>query len=237
MLRRSGNTDFPAKKKMRLARFIPAPAKEMIKNGLRFNAIRRALKPLKATGTMTDEEIATLHQAWGNDGFAADRDFLAQLLTLLKGGPVLECGTGATTLIENYVGVHKGFRTYCLEQDREWSEAAKWGLDAVHVFDSPLRNYGEYYWYDVRADLPSHFALIVCDGPYIDKSLGEPHYSAWRYGLLPWLRDTGRSFDTVLFDDVNDQRGVALLERWTHEFGVRVERLKSLYGECAIVRP
>src|SRR5262249_11240056 len=99
MLRRSGNTDFPAKKKMRLARFIPAPAKEMIKNGLRFNAIRRALKPLKATGTMTDEEIATLHQAWGNDGFAADRDFLAQLLTLLKGGPVLECGTGATTLI------------------------------------------------------------------------------------------------------------------------------------------
>jgi hypothetical protein len=72
---------------------------------------------------------------------------------------------------------------------------------------------------------------------YIDKTLGEPAHSAWRFGVLPWLSQTGRTFDALLLDDVNDARGPALLERWQKEFGVTVERLVSPEGECAIVRP
>jgi hypothetical protein len=222
---------------MRLAKLLPSTVKDLIKGGLRHSAVRRALKPLMARGSMTIAEIAAFHRAWGNDGFAADRDFLAQLLRLLTRGPVLECGTGGTTLLENYVGLRNGFRTYALEQDPAYSEVVRWTLEAVEVIESPLRDFGGYHWYDVRCALPDHFAVIVCDGPYIDASLGDPSYSAWRYGLLPWLKESGKTFDTLLLDDVNDPRGPTLLARWQRQFGVQVERIKSTYGECAIILP
>jgi hypothetical protein len=107
----------------------------------------------------------------------------------------------------------------------------------VEIIDAPLRNFGKYYWYDVRVKLPMHFALIVCDGPYIDVALGEPVYSAWRYGVMPWLKSTGRTYDFLLLDDVDDKRAPATLELWKREFGVKVESIKSEQGECAIIRP
>jgi len=188
---------------------------------------------------MTESEVSAFHKAWGNEGFAADRTYLTQLLRLLKSGsgPVLECGTGGTTLLANEMGVRQGFTTYCLEQEYSWAEALQWRPQAVEVLDTPLRNFGEYHWYDVRAQLPSHFALVVCDGPRIDRALGEPHHPAWRYGVLPWLERTGRTYDALLLDDVDDSRAPAVLERWRREFGVKIECIRSGDGECAIIRP
>jgi hypothetical protein len=223
---------------MRITRIVPSPVRELLKNGLRLYRIRRALRPMQRNGTMTPAEIARFHKAWGNEGFSADKTFLAKLLELLEAGPLLECGTGATTLLENLAGLQKDFKTYCLEQDPEWARPVKeWSPEAVEIIDAPLRNFGKYYWYDVRAKLPMHFALIVCDGPYIDVALGEPVYSAWRYGVMPWLKSTGRTYDYLLLDDVDDKRAPATLELWKREFGVKVESIKSEQGECAIIRP
>jgi hypothetical protein len=221
---------------MRLARLVPVPVKGLIKDALRDSAIRRALKPMKVRGAMTPEEVVAFHKAWDNTGFSADPAFLGKLLELLTAGPVLECGTGGTTLLENLVGLRLGFKTYCLEQDRQWAQRViEWGIEAVKIIDAPLKNLGGYHWYDVRSPLPMHFALVVCDGPYIDVSLGEPSYSAWRYGVLRWFKETGRTFDALLFDDVNDKRGPALLERWQREFSIKVQRFPSEYREYAIV--
>jgi hypothetical protein len=221
---------------MRFSRFVPVPIKELIKDGLRHRAIRAALKPLKAHGTMTPQEIAAFRQVWQNDNFAADHRYLTELLARLNWGPVLECGTGATTMLANELGLKGGFTTYCLEQDLNWARRVKeFNPRAVNIIDAPLRNYGSYHWYDVRVSLPAHFPLIVCDGPYIARSLGEPSYSSWRYGLLPWLKQNGKTFGTALLDDVNDPRGPPILERWIREFGVRVQRIESGDGEMAVV--
>jgi hypothetical protein len=188
---------------------------------------------------MNEDEIAAFHAAWGNSGFAADKAFLAQLLNLLTEGPVLECGTGGTTLLANEIGIQRGFRTYCLEQDPDWAapvHSALRGSSAVSVIHAPLRAFRNYHWYDAPVTLPGHFALIICDGPYIDESLGEEAYSAWRYGILAWLTETRRTFDTMLLDDVNDARAPPMLERWQHEFGVNIERKMSCDGELGIVR-
>ena len=221
----------------RIARILPAAVKQSFKARLRLHAIRRALRPLKIHGKMTESEVTAFHKAWGNEGFAADRTYLMQLLRLLKSGPVLECGTGGTTLLANEMGLRRGFTTHCLEQEHAWAEAVQWRPAAVQVLNAPLRNFGEYHWYEVRAHLPSHFALVVCDGPRIDQALGEPHYSAWRYGVLPWLKSTGRTYDALLLDDVDDSRAPAVLERWRQEFGVTIECIRSGDGKCAIVRP
>lgn len=225
---------------MRLSNLVPNPVRAYLKNLRRDFDLRAALRPLRQKGRMTDGEVAAFHRAWGNEGFAADKDYLARLLTMLETGPVLECGTGGTTLLANVMGQRNGFSTYCLEQNPDWAKPVNRSLtltSTVRVLDAPLRDFGEYHWYDPREVLPIHFALVICDGPYIDAALGEPFYSAWRYGVLPWLNSTGRTFDALLLDDVNDPRAPAILRRWESEFGVNVDRLSSSNGEYAIVTP
>jgi len=225
---------------MRVTRLIPAPVRARLKESVRRRAIRHALRPLRSNGTLTPPEIANFARAWGNRGFAPDKDYLAQLLKLLNRGPVLECGSGGTTLLANELGTLRGYKTFSLEQDAHWAVPAKralGGSSATTILTAPLRSYGGYQWYDVHEPgaLPMHFALIICDGPYIDRRLGDPAFSAWRYGVLPWLRDHGRTFDTLLLDDVDDPRAPPVLERWRDEFGVKLNRMRSQAGEIAIV--
>jgi hypothetical protein len=225
---------------MRLSNLIPQPVRGYLKNVRRDVELTATLRPLRDKGRMTDAEVAAFHKAWGNEGFAADKDYLARLLTMLESGPVLECGTGGTTLLANVMGQRNGFDTYCLEQNPEWARPVNRSLrhtSTVRVLDAPLRDFGGYHWYDAQEVLPMHFALVICDGPYIDAALGEPSYSAWRYGVLPWLHSTGRTFDALLLDDVNDPRAPATLNRWKSEFGVNVEGFVSADGECAIITP
>jgi hypothetical protein len=227
---------------MRVTRLIPEPVRTRLKQSLHQRAVRRALRPLRRNGSLTQPEIACFARAWGNTGFAPDQDFLAQLLKLLERGPVLECGSGGTTLLANELGTLRCYKTFCLEQDAQWASQAKLALRgscATTVLTAPLRSYGGYQWYDVHEPeaLPRHFALIICDGPYIDRRLGELFFSAWRYGVLPWLHDHGRTFDSLLLDDVEDTRARPVLERWRSEFAVKVYRMRSEAGEIAVVTP
>jgi hypothetical protein len=204
---------------------------------MRRRAILRALKPLRSNGRLTRDEIEAFRRAWGNEGFAADTDFLEQLLNCLARGPVLECGTGGTTLLEDAIAARNGFEVYCLEQEPSWSdEVRKYPLHAVKIVDASLKNFGSFYWYDAPDSLPKHFGVVVCDGPYVDRQLGEPYYSAWRYGVLPWFKQTGRTFEVLLLDDVECDRGLPLLTRWKQEFEMQIETVKTTNGQCAIVR-
>lgn len=213
--------------------------KKKVRLALQNLQIRRALKPLKRSGAMTREEMTAFRRAFSNEGFSADVDYLLAVLRELKGGAVLECGTGATTLIAECVAARRAFRTYSLEQDPEWSEHVRRFLDgtnAVEVIDARLKDRGDHFWYDAPTDLPQHFSLLICDGPAI-YDLPEPHLSGWRYGVLPWLKDTGRTYDVLLLDDTNEPRGQPLLARWQKEFGVCAEVVQAGSGSYAIVRP
>jgi hypothetical protein len=225
---------------VKLANILPQAVRRSAKDIWRDRALRKSLAPLRDRGAMTIREIESFHSAWGSDGFSADCFYLGKLLELMESGPILECGTGATTLLADVVGGRRDFKTHSLEQEAAWSKPARKRLGqskAVEIIDAPLKDFGGHLWYDAPESLPSHFSLIVCDGPFIDAVRGEPFYSAWRYGVLAWLKRTGRTYDRLLLDDVNDPRGPALLERWQSEFGVKVQRLLSEDGECAIVRP
>jgi hypothetical protein len=224
---------------MRLAKLVPAPIRTKIKGAMRDMALESSLMPLRATGGMTEAQIAVFIEAWGDDGFSADTTYIGQIIQLMTSGPILECGTGASTLVENELGIRRGLKIYSLEQSASFAqEMARRDLKAVDVIHAPLKPMGDYQWYDVRAALPMHFSLVICDGPYIDKGLGEPTYSGWRYGVMPLLKSTGRTFDLMLLDDVvNHDRASAVLSRWKREFGVKVERVAKGGGRWAIVKP
>jgi hypothetical protein len=212
-------------------------AKAALKATVRQRAVLRAVKPLRSNGTLTRAQIGTFRKAWGNEGFAADGDFLEQVLNCLGHGPVLECGTGGTTLLEDAMALRNGFEVFCLEQEPSWAdEVRNYRLNTVKIINASLKNFGDFYWYDAPDTLPQHFGLVVCDGPYIDKKLGEPYYSAWRYGVLPWFKETGRTFRVLLLDDVECDRGSPLLGRWQREFGVQIETVQTTEGQCAIIK-
>jgi len=226
---------------VRLTKLVPAPLRAKIKTFLRDRAIESALKPLRTTGTMTDPQIAAFHKAWSNESFSADRAYLGHIIQLMNANPnsVLECGTGATTLVANELGIRHRSKIYSLEQNLAWvQDMTKRSLEAVTIIDAPLKQISTgYQWYDIRyPSLPMHFSLVICDGPFIDVSLGEPVFSGWRYGLMPWLKNTNRTFDALLLDDVDDKRAPAILERWQREFGVKIDRLSS-DGRWALIRP
>ncbi len=226
---------------VRIGKLFPAPIRHAVRDALKDRSLRKAIEPLRRSGRMTSDQVESFANAWGNVGFAADSDYLAQLTKMLDTtGPVLECGTGGTTLLSNAMGLRNNFRTYCLEQNPDWTVGTRRMLPKnsnVVILDTPLKHFGNYCWYDVKQILPMHFSLIVCDGPSIEKEHGEPIYSSWRYGILPWLKSTGRTFDALLLDDVNDPRGPAVINRWISEFNVVVNQVESLNGELAIVSP
>jgi len=191
---------------------------------------------------MTKLQITAFHKAWAAESFSADWTYLGHIIELMNDQPnsVLECGTGSTTLIANELGLRHNVKIYSLEQDPSWVQDMRTrNLEAVTIIDAPLKRFPSgYQWYDVRyPSLPTHFSLVICDGPYIDVGLGEPVYSWWRYGVMPWLKSTSRTFDALLLDDVDDKRAPAILDSWRREFNVTIEQLSSAAGRWAIVRP
>jgi predicted O-methyltransferase YrrM len=135
-------------------------------------------------------------------------------------GPILECGSGLTTLILAVAAERSRAEVWSLENDPEWylrvqSVLREFGLQVL-LRRVPLRSYGEFDWYDVEGlELPV-FSVVVCDGPPGETRGG-------RYGLLPVLQERLATGCTVLVDDAARPSEQAMLERWKSEGFVRYE--------------
>lgn len=225
-------------------RFIPAAARRALRQSLADRRLDRAIARFRRTGGFAPGELHEFWAAWGNEGFSADQRFLAETHRLIRlhPGDVLECGTGATTLIGAMLAERHGFHVYSLEQDAAWSIRAMRTLERnrltrVTVLDAPLTAYGDYMWYSADAlALPKQFGVVICDGPFIAEALGEPSYSGWRYGVLPYFKRTARSYQVLLLDDANDARAPRVMDRWKEQFGIDTEITRTQEGDFAIIR-
>lgn len=203
---------------------IPGPIKDKIKS---MNRERRldaamhrlaAVPPNEAPGVDVLTELA---QAWGEDGFRAVGGYLEEVTRWASEakGPVLEIGSGLTTLILGSVVGRRGFPVWTLEHHPEFfrnTEATlkRYNLNNVHLTLAPLRDYGDFYWYDPPRDqMPRDFSLIVADGPPGDVKGG-------RFGLLPVLRSHFASGAVVLLDDAERPQEKAVLQKWASEYGL-----------------
>ncbi len=173
-----------------------------------------------------ESHLEPIREAWENPGWTADAGFLAAVATTVRGrpGPVLDCGSGLSTVICAYLAAQHGATVWSLEQDRRWYEYMRrviraLRLDNVELRYAPLRSHGDFAWFDIGGIvLPGHFPTVVCDGPAVFRSaFGPVVYHAWRVGAVMVLRSRGISFDEILLDDVEDERFPALAERWRRE--------------------
>ena len=175
-----------------LKSLIPRPAKRSLKEAWTRLQFRRALRKvveLPPGQMLTVAAVAELRHTWANDGYSGRIDYLMEIArrAVATRGPILECGSGLSTILLGLLAARRGIDVWSLEHIPEWharvrSVLESLGIPPVHLHLTPLRSYGDFDWYSLPlGSMPHTFRLVVCDGPPGSTRGG-------RYGLLPVMR-------------------------------------------------
>src|ERR1700730_14334375 len=105
---------------------LPAPTRRAARQFLDARALTASLQPIRR-GALSHDALSAFRRAWGNEGFSGDTRFLEECAVRLstRRGTVLECGTGATTILAGVLAERNGFDVFCLEQDPGWAAKAR----------------------------------------------------------------------------------------------------------------
>ncbi len=219
-------------------RLHPARVAGDIRRGAVFRGAMEEYLGLPAGADAAPELLERLVYGWGNEIMSAMPEYLDASVRAMRGtkGPVLECGSGLSTILLGALAERSGARLCSLEHDRGWAARVRralrrYRLRGVEVFHAPLRDYGAFTWYDAPLDrLPGEFSLVVCDGPPGDTPGG-------RYGLLPVLRERLRPGCVILLDDLHRPAERDIASRWARELGVIHEVRGAAKPYAVIVAP
>lgn len=206
--------------------------------------LSRCVDALRSGAPIDREVLRTARRAWGNEAWSADLRYLEEATARVARCtvPILECGTGLTTLLACAVAERNRVPVYSLEQDRQWANVVERALErhrlVVHVSYAPLVRYGNFVWYDLTGiDLPRRFGLVLCDGPAVLEPWSREIQLQWRVGVLPVLAAKGITTDEVLLDDADEPRAPRLMEHWRREFGCEEHIIATSDGDIAVMRP
>jgi hypothetical protein len=166
---------------------------------------------------------------WGNEDWSALDEYLAACInhTLDLRGPILECGSGLSTILVGAIAKKRGQRHWALEHTPEWASKVerylnRYKLDSVVLCMVPLKDYGAFCWYDAPLELmPGSFALVICDGPPGSTKGG-------RYGLVPIMKERLEAGSVILLDDASREQERVIADRWKSELGASLETCGSI---------
>jgi hypothetical protein len=133
-------------------------------------------------------------------------------------GPILECGSGLSTILVGIIAKSRGVEHWALEHQEMWAAKVKmyldrYKIDSVILSQKSLRDYGEFSWYDPPLEaMPESFALVICDGPPGSTKGG-------RYGLAKVMRDKLKPGCLILLDDAGREQELNIAKRWKEELG------------------
>ena len=204
----------------------PAGLKTAAKSALRRYDLKRAIRAIRQlpAGEVPDRKVLLmLTEGWGNPGYEAKLDYLVEVATKAAAtpGPILECGSGLTTILTGLLAGRRGVELWSLEHTAEWrlrlmAVLSRHQISNTQVVLAPLREFDGFTWYDAPVELPDNFSLVICDGPPGDTPGG-------RYGLLPVAGNRLAKGAVILLDDVGRPSEQEVIERWRHETKLSVE--------------
>ena len=220
-------------------RFVPQSLKQKVQDTLQQGNLSVVLKEIRSlpAGTLPPAEVLLkLESVWNNEGFAARIEYLRAVAqhALQAQGPILECGSGLTTLILGIFGAQRGVETWTLENSPAWHRRLtetlrRQNVGGVHNCLASLRNYGSFSWYDPAAhNLPDKVRLVVCDGPP-----GTTH--GGRYGLVPIMQSRLSAGTVILLDDADREAETEAVSRWSELLDLEISRQQQSRGEFAII--
>ena len=134
-----------------------------------FDPITDKTYRLLQSGVVRPEIFDVLAGRSGNEPWCASPAFLATAYEMAKEaeGPVLECGSGLSTIVMGLAGAE----VHTLEHDLAWVKKTqawldRYGLVNVHLHYAPLREWTAGIWYGLGPEqFPESYSLVVCDGP------------------------------------------------------------------------
>lgn len=221
-------------------KWVPKSIKQPLKNMLLRRQLRdaiRAIRKLPAGQVPDRHQLSELVAGWSNEGYAANLEYLEAVAksSLTTRGPVLECGSGATTILLGLLCGRRDVEVWSLENSVEWQGCVNQALSsnrisAVHVCTSLLIEYGDFVWYDPPLrQMPNRFSLVICDGPPGTTRGG-------RYGLLPVMGDRLPPGSTILLDDAGRPGEAELIEKWEKEANFETDLIQSQGSVYAVMR-
>jgi hypothetical protein len=165
---------------------------------------------------------------WGNELWSGWSEYLAACVehALRASGPILECGSGLSTILVGAVARRRGLAHHALEHLPDWAarvrtQLARYRIDST-VHCAPLEDHGSYVWYDAPLQaMPERFELVICDGPPGSVKGG-------RYGLMPIMRSRLGDGCVILLDDALRQQEREIAEQWKASTGARLELVGQL---------
>jgi predicted O-methyltransferase YrrM len=168
--------------------------------------------------------LSDLIYGWGNESWSALDEYLADCISsaLVLSGPILECGSGLSTILVGVVAKRRGQHHWALEHDPEWAARvkrylSKYKLDLTLIYTHPLRDYGWFCWYEPPLELMADsFALVICDGPPGSTKGG-------RYGLVSIMRERLRPGCVILLDDAAREQERMIASKWQRELHASIE--------------
>lgn len=169
----------------------------------RNETLRHATERLRK-GSSSIELVTEARDYVGNHGYVPLADVLMlSVLTARKAtGPIIEAGSGLTTIL---MAAATDQTVYCLEHDPVWAaRLEKMAIEAgvrVSLCLAPLRD----GWYDLEPfhDLPERFAVGLNDGP--PRDLGR---------RMDFFERLGNRCDNIVVDDVDERAYADEVERW-----------------------
>jgi hypothetical protein len=179
----------------------------------------QALTDLKS-GDASDEVFFKLSKTWGNPN-AAEVDALIACYELAKqsAGPILEAGSGLTTLIMAIA--NPSVQVHCLEHDPIWGSHTQYLLDIhgiknVTIHFERLKEYESGRWYDTATLPKDPFSFVLCDGP--------PRKISNRNILYKTLSEQIKGA-VVLMDDADNDTATKGIRDWAKDLGREVKVL------------
>ena len=193
-------------------------------------AMRRLMKAPEACTQPGNPVIIDLaygwgHKPWWTPGKTQD-EYLEACVehALSTNGSILECGSGLSTIVVGAIARRRGLSHWALEHTPEWASKVqayldKYQIDSVVLCTAPLKDYGDYSWYEPPLEsMPDRFDLVVCDGP-------PGRVKGGRYGLVPVMRPRIKPGCVILLDDAHRKKERAIAQRWVAELGASCETL------------
>ena len=207
-----------------LRSMLPAGVKRYLREAHQQHSLDRALTAFRRLPPEASPAEADLERAvygWGNPGWSVRSVTLDALFSHGRGpgGPILDCGSGLSTLILGILAERSGTEVWTLEHDPVWAAQVQRALSrnaisGVHLCVAPLRDYGDFTWYSPPLkEMPSGFRLVLCDGPPGDTPGG-------RSGMLPVMRKFLAPGCVILLDDLcieREERQIAA--NWAQALG------------------
>ena len=223
-----------------LKQWIPKSIKRPIKARSLDRRLRNAIKTIRKLPdgqVPTRQQLLELMTGWSNEGYAANVEYLEAVArsSVNAQGPVLECGSGATTIVLGLLCAKRNIEVWSLEHFDEWRDRVskilkECDISGVHLCSAPLVEHGEFVWYSPPLDqMPKQFSLVICDGPPGSTKGG-------RYGLLPVMGNRLPRGSTILLDDAGRLDEARLIKRWENEAQFQTELIETENSKYAVMR-